>query len=195
MNPPEKLPVIWMGLGNPGTEYIKSRHNAGYRAIDYILKTFGGEFDGNLRNGKVWRSTIGGKFVVIVKPNTYMNLSGKAARWILMKEGVSVDNLVVLHDDMDLDLGRIKIKWKGGDAGHKGIRSIIRYLQTDKFFRIRIGIGKPTDGKGGSDYVLSDFTPDEEVKISRVLPHIAVGMEIWADKGTNYAFNYLNRKD
>ncbi len=195
MDFPDTLPFIWIGLGNPGTRYVKTRHNTGYRAIDRLIERFGGRLQGETRHGKVWKGSIRGNRVYMMKPSTFMNLSGKAARWILDREGLKPEHMVVFHDDMDLDVGRTKLKWKGGDAGHKGIRSMMSYLQTDAFFRVRIGIGKPLEGETGSEFVLSTFTSAEEEEIHSALSRIVKGMEIWADKGTRQVLNFLNRKD
>ena len=103
--------------------------------------------------------------------------------------------MVVFHDDMDLDLGRTKLKWKGGDAGHKGIRSIMETLQTDAFFRARIGIGRPPEGVEAAEYVLSRFSQTERKAIDEAMVRVAEGMETWARQGTTNALNFLNRRD
>ncbi len=193
MDFPETLPSIWMGLGNPGSRYRKTRHNVGYRVIDTLLERYGKTIlKEKARTARVWEGSIAGKEVLMVKPTTYMNLSGQAAKWILDEKKVSPDALVVFHDDMDLALGRTKLKWKGGDAGHKGIRSITTYLQTDTFFRVRIGIGRPPEGVEAADYVLSDFTPDEEIDLVQTLDRIAKGMAEWVENGIENARNLLN---
>ena len=139
--------------------------------------------------------SIGNHRILLVKPVTFMNLSGKAAKRILDKKGASPESLIVFHDDMDLEFGRTKLKWKGGDAGHRGIRSIITYLQTDTFFRVRIGIGRPPEGVEATEYVLSDFTPDEEKKLTQTLTRIAEGMVKWAESGIENARNILTLRD
>ncbi len=184
-----------MGLGNPGAQFIKTRHNVGYRMIDFLMEKFGGEFYSKARYGKVWKGSIYKNTVFMVKPTTFMNLSGKTARWILDREGLLPERMVVFHDDMDLERGRTKLKWEGGDAGHKGIRSIIMCLQTGAFFRVRIGIGRPPKDKDASDHVLADFAPEEEEEIYGALVRITEGMEIWAEKGTKNALNFLNHRD
>lgn len=195
MTYPDNLPHVWVGLGNPETKYLKTRHNVGYRVIDFFLEKFEELFHLKTRHGKLWEVSIHGERIVMIKPTTYMNLSGRAVRWVLKEEGLDPETMVVFHDDMDLDLGRIKIKWKGGDAGHKGIRSIISYLQTDAFFRVRIGIGRPPENREASEYVLSPFTQQEKKTINDAMARIAEGVEIWSEKGTINALNYLNRRD
>ena len=195
MTYPERLPLIWVGLGNPQARYLKTRHNVGYKVIDYFSEKVEGLFRQKARYGELWEGSIHGERIVMIKPTTYMNLSGKAVRWVLKEEGQDPQSMVVFHDDIDLDIGRTKIKWKGGDAGHKGIRSIMSYLQTDAFFRVRIGIGRPPEGLEASEYVLSPFTRQEVKTIDDTLRRIAEGMEIWANKGTRNALSYLNRRD
>ena len=193
MTLPETLPSIWMGLGNPGSRFRNTRHNVGYRVIDTLLDRYGkASLPGKTRKGRVWKGSIAGKEILMVKPTSYMNLSGQAAKWILDEAKASPDALIVFHDDMDLELGRTKLKWKGGDAGHKGVRSIITYLRTDTFFRVRIGIGRPPEGVEAADYVLSDFTPDEETNLAQTLDRIAGGMAEWAENGIENALNFLN---
>ncbi len=195
MDFPEKLPRVWIGLGNPGTQYGKTRHNAGYRALDILKKRFGATPETRSRHGKVWKGNVRGNEIYMMKPTTYMNLSGNAARWLLNREGLQPEDMVVFHDDMDLETGITKLKWKGGDAGHKGIRSIISSLRTNAFFRVRIGIGRPPAGEEASDYVLARFTPAEEETLHGSLSRIAEGMEIWADKGTIHVLNFLNPRE
>ncbi len=184
-----------MGLGNPGSKYAGTRHNVGMAAVDFFLERFGGSSRGKARHGWVGKLRVHGWKVLTLKPNTYMNLSGRAVRWVLQETGSEPESMVVFHDDMDLELGRIKLKWKGGDAGHKGIRSIRETLGTDAFFRIRIGIGRPPDGCEASDYVLSRFDRGEREIIDEAMARVAEGLEIWAAKGTKDALNYLNRRD
>ena len=191
---PEELPRVWLGLGNPGKKYQGTRHNVGMAMIDFFLEKLGGARHQKTRHGTMWQAMFHGLGVTLVKPTTYMNLSGRAARWALQETGMDPEAMVVFHDDMDLDPGRIKLKWKGGDAGHKGIRSIMETLQTDAFFRVRIGIGRPPEGIEASEYVLSRFERAEREVIDEVLVRVAEGMETWAEKGMTDALNFLNRR-
>jgi len=191
---PEELPRVWLGLGNPGKKYQETRHNVGMAMIDFFLEKLGGSRRQKTRHGTMWQAMFHGLGVTLVKPTTYMNLSGRAARWALQETRMDPEAMVVFHDDMDLDPGRIKLKWKGGDAGHKGIRSIMETLQTDAFFRVRIGIGRPPEGIEASEYVLSRFERAEREVIDETLVRVAEGMETWAEKGTTDALNFLNRR-
>jgi len=184
---------VWIGLGNPGLAYERTRHNFGYAVIDFFLKKFGERRKWENRNAKVWHVSFHKHEIVMVKPATFMNHSGMAVAQIVEKLETTPAEVVVFHDDVDLDIGRTKLKWKGGDAGHKGIRSIITYLRTDAFFRVRMGIGRPPEGLDVSDYVLSPFTSREWEIALETMGRIAEGMELWADQGTTYALNHLNR--
>jgi len=185
-----------MGLGNPGSRFRNTRHNVGYRVIDTLLDRYGKtSLPGKTRKGRVWKGSIAGKEILMVKPTSYMNLSGQAAKWILDDAKASPDALIVFHDDMDLELGRTKLKWKGGDAGHKGIRSIMETLQTDAFFRVRVGIGRPPEGLEAAECVLSSFEREERETVGEAMARVAEGLEIWADMGTKHALNFLNRRD
>jgi len=192
---PGELPLLWLGLGNPGSKYQETRHNIGRAVIDFFLERFGGSRQSKIHLATLWEASIYGKRVTLVKTTTYMNLSGKAVRSVLSEISMGPETMVVFHDDMDLDLGRTKLKWKGGDAGHKGIRSIMETLQTDAFFRARIGIGRPPEGVEAAEYVLSRFSQTERKAIDEAMVRVAEGMETWARQGTTNALNFLNRRD
>lgn len=164
-------------------------------AVDFFSTKFSGTPFTKTRHGWVGKVFLYGRKITVIKPTTYMNLSGRAARWMLQETGLGPEEMIVFHDDMDLDIGRIKLKWKGGDAGHKGIRSIIETLRTDAFFRVRIGIGRPPEGCDASEFVLSPFTAGERGVIDQALARIAEGLEIWATKGSTNALNFLNRRE
>ena len=161
-------PFLVVGLGNPGPEYEATRHNIGFQVVDEVA--------GRVRVGR-WRDACrarvaegrwAGTSVWLAKPQTYMNRSGEAVGRLLDKLGVEPDRLVVVHDDLDLPFGAIRIRVKGGHGGHNGIRSILTVLGTGEFIRVKVGIGRP-EGKGGVvDYVLSPFTADEAVEIPAI---------------------------
>ena len=150
------------GLGNPGDEYVHTRHNAGFDALDAIAE------DARVR---YWKSKDGALFgegewhgirVVLVKPQQFMNLSGGPVKAVCARYGVKPDHLVVIHDEMDLEPGRVRVKFGGGLAGHNGLKSINEKLGTPDFFRVRVGIGKAPGRMAGADYVLS--VPKGEAK-------------------------------
>lgn len=155
-------PVLIVGLGNPGPEYALTRHNVGFWAVDRFARRY------RIRVGKekgfyfsAGTGSVEGWPVILAKPHTYMNLSGKAVRALLAAKGVGPEDLVVFHDDMDIALGKVKLKTSGGDAGHKGIRSIIQSIGTGEFRRLRIGLGRPPGDVDGAEWVLSPFQENE----------------------------------
>ena len=150
-----------MGLGNPGTQYSNNRHNAGALFIDALaererIKVKKSGFSSIYGVGK-----IGETESVLVKPQTYMNLSGEAAIAIIKHYSLAPSDLIVVHDDIDIPLGKVKTKIGGGDGGHNGIRSIVSFLKSKDFRRIRIGVGRPPEGMDTADYVLSRFKKSE----------------------------------
>ncbi len=161
----KRLQKIIIGLGNPGEKYKKNRHNIGFLICDGILKKLDNfeleiKFFGQIykiNNKKYYKN----KEVLIVKPLTYMNESGKCVKEIINNYPISLNNLLVIQDDMDLNFGRVKFKLGGGSAGHKGVESIIDKLNDDNFCRLRFGIGRPPEGIDPVDYVLEDFINKE----------------------------------
>jgi len=150
-----------LGLGNPGAQYELTRHNAGFLVLDALTEKHNIKLDTNRHYCLYGKGTIGGHEVVAAKPMTYMNESGKAAKAILSALDILPEQAIVVHDDIDLPLGKIKRKHKGGDAGQLGVRSLINHLATDRFTRIRIGIGRPEHHEDIVDFVLSPFTQDD----------------------------------
>jgi len=153
--------TLIVGLGNPGPEYALTRHNVGFWALDRVSQLHRIPISRSRHSAITGSGAIRGWRVILAKPQTYMNLSGKAVRALLDSEGLGPENLIVLHDDMDILLGRVKLKTSGGDAGHFGLRSIIDYLGTEDFRRLRIGLGRPPQGVDGADWVLSPFLSSE----------------------------------
>ncbi len=146
-----------LGLGNPGPRYELTRHNAGFLVIDNLAEKYNIRLDCRKHRSVYGRGKGEGREVVIAKPMTYMNESGKAAKSLLAAFNLAPEKLLVIHDDIDLPLGRIKKKFRGGDGGQLGIRSTIQSIQTGEFARVRVGIGRPEDKDDIVDYVLSPF--------------------------------------
>jgi peptidyl-tRNA hydrolase, PTH1 family len=150
-----------VGLGNPGSRYEDTRHNVGFRVIDCLGVAHRIVLRSHLPTATYGEGTIAVQPVVLALPLIYMNASGKAVLDLCTHFSIPPNDVLVAHDDLDLSLGRVKLKMKGGDAGHYGVRSIIEHLGTGEFLRIRVGIGRPATRDEIVTYVLSRFTPDE----------------------------------
>ena len=157
------LDLLVVGLGNPGREYARHRHNAGWMVVDELARRHGGSWRSKF-NGSLAEVRLDGHRVALLKPETYMNESGRSVAAAARFYKVEPDAILVVHDEGDFDLGRLQARKGGGLAGHNGLRSIAQHLKTPEFMRLRIGVGRP--GRGDprplADYVLSDFTPDDD---------------------------------
>ena len=158
-----------VGLGNPGRGYANNRHNIGFMCLNRFARRHGIRFDKRQCQARIGSGEVAGNKVVLARPQTYMNRSGGAVSRLVKKYDISLENIIVIHDDLDLPLGKIRIRPRGSAAGHKGIDSIITHLGSEDFVRIRVGIGRPTAKEGSAiseddiiAYVLSDFTPEEK---------------------------------
>ena len=150
-----------VGLGNPGLRYDASRHNVGFRVVDSLGTAYRIALRSHLPTAIYGEGMIAAQRVVLALPLTYMNASGKAVVDLCTRFSIPSSDLIVVHDDLDLQLGRVKLKMKGGDAGHYGVRSIIEHLGTGDFLRVRVGIGRPAHKDEVVAFVLNSFTPDE----------------------------------
>ncbi len=156
-----------VGLGNPGKEYQNTRHNIGFKVIDEYL---GHVYFKEKYSALYFMQVMNGEKVIFMKPQTYMNDSGRAVRHFVNYFKINVEDILILHDDMDFDIGKFKIKQSGSSAGHNGIKSIIENLGTEDFKRIRIGISKAENDT--IDYVLGDFNQDEMKEMSEVIDQL-----------------------
>ncbi|MDD5454651.1 MAG: aminoacyl-tRNA hydrolase [Candidatus Ratteibacteria bacterium] len=180
-----------IGLGNPGREYKYTRHNAGFMAADALAKKLSIQF--KKKQDYFWAKTnMGDKAVIIVKPRTFVNLSGKAVKKIAGDSGIKPDKILVIHDDADLPLGALKIKKTGSCAGHNGVASIINELCTKDFSRIRIGIGR--DNKDLKNYVLSEFSASEKEVIDKIIDLSLDAISVIIKKGIDEAMQIFNRQ-
>ena len=166
-----------IGLGNPGSEYLNNRHNVGFMALDNLYAHYLFES---------WRAKLGGLFstaslgsekILLVKPQTFMNLSGICVAKFKHFFKINVADIFVIYDDIDLRFGEVKIKQGGGDAGHKGVRSISQYLQTKDFNRIRLGVGRPSTKEEVSHFVLSNFSKTERAKLIVLFQNLSEDFE------------------
>ena len=182
---------IVVGLGNPGSQYAHTRHNIGWMVLDRLADRAG--WEGRARN-KDAAASVGGRYkgldLILVKPMTYMNESGIAVRKILARERAPLPEMLVVVDDFALPFGKLRFREGGGPGGHNGLRSIIDELESEKFARLRIGIGEP--GRGFKDHVLSTFAPEERLRLDELLDEAADAVEAWARDGVNKAANRHN---
>ena len=180
-------PWLIVGLGNPGIDYEMTRHNVGYLVVDELACRARASFTRlGSSQAQVVSTTItsagigipGGEKVIVAKPGTYMNNSGQAVASLASFYKIPADRIVVIHDELDLDLGRLRLKIGGGDNGHNGLRSIRAHLKTGDFYRIRFGIGRPPGTMGVSDYVLRRFSRSERDDLTSVISLAADAAEI-----------------
>ena len=186
----ERLKVV-VGLGNPGSQYAGTRHNVGWLVMDRIAERAGWTGKGRQRDASnVAMGRFRGLDLTLVKPLTYMNDSGLAVRKVVAREHAPLVDLLVVADDFALPFGKLRFREGGGPGGHNGLRSIIDELGTEKFSRLRVGIGEPD--RTAVDHVLTRFAPDEQQRLDELLDAAADAVEDWAREGTNKAANRFN---
>jgi peptidyl-tRNA hydrolase, PTH1 family len=156
------------GLGNIGYEYDGTRHNVGFEVVDFLCKNLGGEWKGN-HHGDLAEVKFKGRTLILLKPSTYMNLSGKAIRYWLQKEKILVENSLTILDDLNLDFGKLRLRAKGSDGGHNGLKSIQESLGSDAYPRLRIGIGSSFSKGKQVNFVLGKWVEDEKAELPRIL--------------------------
>ncbi len=183
-----------VGLGNPGIRYEWTRHNIGFQVVDRLASLNHITLGSRRFKALYGVGSIGAQQVVLAKPLTFMNLSGDSVRKLIDYFEVGMEDLVVVHDDLDLPVGRIRIKRKGGDGGHQGIRSIIESLGGNNFLRLKVGIGRPPKGKEAAEYVLEPLDETERSEFEGVLSPAAESLEAIVLKGVDMAMNRLQRK-
>ncbi len=182
---------VFVGLGNPGVKYESTRHNIGFEVIDHFSRVHQIPVRKIKHKALIGEGRIGGEPVVLVKPQTYMNLSGESLQSIVRFYKIPLENLVVIYDDIDLETGKIRIRQQGGSGTHNGMRSILAHLNTEGFPRIRMGVGKPTHGDL-ADYVLSRFKPDEIPVMEKAIIRATDALETLIKEGLQKAMNAYN---
>ena len=183
---------IVVGLGNPGSQYKETRHNIGFQVVDELARRW---------NTGAWKKRYEAEVsehraigpVLLVKPQTYMNLSGTAVREAAKFYKTAPTEIVVVHDDLDLPAGRLRIRERGGSGGHRGIESILTQLGSDEFVRVRVGVGRPPSGWDSADYVLGRFAPEEQDLIREAVTKAADAIEMILKEGAAPAMNRYNR--
>ena len=183
-------PALVVGLGNPGAEYEATRHNVGFRVVELLAaRAGGGRFSKHRTNADVLEGRLAGRRVVLAKPRTYMNLSGGPVAGLAQYFSVPVPDVVVLHDELDLDFGVVRLKRGGGEGGHNGLRSISRALGTKEYLRVRFGIGRPPGRQDPADYVLKRFSGAETKELGFAVDLAADAAEALLSDGLEAAQN------
>lgn len=187
---------MWLvvGLGNPGSRYHHTRHNAGFLAVQSIAKAWHLQSWTRSSNSKIIKTKKGSKGVILAQPLIFMNLSGLAVRDLMSHYKIKPDNLIVIYDDLDLDLGEIRVRAQGSPGTHKGMQSIIQAIGTQSFPRVRIGIGPKPDQQDASQYVLSEFGEEEKEKLGRVLEKTQRAVEMTIAGRLPAAMNVFNSR-
>lgn len=199
---------IIVGLGNPGEKYENTRHNLGFETLDFLLKKYEPLKESVWENSKKTKSmikklTIDSTSILLAKPQTYMNNSGMAVNLLLDYYKIAPEDMIVVHDELDLPLGKIQIRFGGGTAGHNGIESIIKSVNTDKFLRIRMGIGKPTKHEGSKfdnprhhsveEHVLDIFRDGEAKEAKKMVKHAQKQLELLLKHGIENFMSKYNK--
>jgi len=183
------------GLGNPGPDYENTRHNAGFMVVDKLADEFGISVNKNKFDVRYGRGTIKGHEVMLAKPMAFMNRSGWPVQQLAAYFKINSKDLIVVHDDIDLAFGRIKIKEKGGHGGHKGVKSIINAVGEDEFVRLRVGVGRSEAGSNVTDHVLGPFFDDESKQLDSVLIRARDAMVTILTEGSKVGMNRFNKKE
>lgn len=186
---------IFIGLGNPTKEYQATRHNIGFDAITRLSDDYRIALNERKHKAVLGKGIINGHKVILVQPQTYMNLSGECVREVLNFYKLTPENIIVIYDDINLEVGHLRFRKKGSAGGHNGIKNIIQNLGTDEFKRIRIGVGEKPQGWDLADYVLGRFQKQEEEQIREALKKTSEGCSILLDKGFDVAMNLYNRRE
>jgi len=186
--------LTWLiiGLGNPGKKYRLTKHNVGFRVVDRFAEQKGIKLKRRLGKVQVGEGRIGSERIVVAKPLTYMNRSGAVVKKLIRELGVPLDRLVVVHDDLDMASGRIKVKEKGGHGGHKGVQSIIEQVGSPAFLRVKVGIDKPQRPDEGVDYVLSPFDDEQLPLVKESMEQASEAIETIIVSGKAKAMSMYN---
>jgi PTH1 family peptidyl-tRNA hydrolase len=187
-----------VGLGNPGRIYAHNRHNVGFRCLNYFARLHSIRFDHRQCRARAGTAEVRGEKLLLAEPGTFMNLSGKSVACLVHKHDIPLSDLLVIYDDLDLPLGKIRLRQNGSSGGHKGMNSIISALGSEDFPRIRVGIGRPQAEEQSMsedaivNYVLSDFSPQEEATIKPVIATVAETIDCFLSHGIEAAMSKFN---
>ncbi len=186
-------PLLVVGLGNPGPNYAKTRHNVGFMVADILADRMGSKFKVHKRSGaEVATGHLGGRSVVLAKPRVYMNESGRQVGPLANFYSITPGDVIVVHDELDIEFGRIRLKLGGGEGGHNGLRSVASALGTKDFQRVRIGIGRPPGRKDPAAYVLEAFNTTERAELPTICEQAADATELLVQVGLEPAQNTVH---
>ncbi len=190
---PDPMKYLVVGLGNMGADYDNTRHNVGFDVVDHLAKEFEVEFK-NDQLGDLAEFRHKGRTFILLKPSTYMNLSGKAVRYWLQKKKVQKQNLFIIVDDLNLPLGKQRLRVKGKDGGHNGLKSIDQMLGGNNYARLRIGIGNEFSKGRQVNYVLGEWSSEEKEQLSEIIKFAADAVKNFATIGIERTMNFFNKK-
>ncbi len=173
-----------IGLGNPGMKYENTKHNIGFIAVDYIARQYGLTFNKTKFNAVYAEGNVGAEKVVLIKPQSFMNLSGEVVQPWIDYYNLTEDEMVVIYDDMDLPVGKIRLRVKGGSGGHNGMKSIIQHLGTKAFNRIRVGVGRPFEKQSVISHVLSPFAKEDVEEMQHAVKDTYEAVNYWLNSHT-----------
>ena len=186
-------PLLVVGLGNPGPQYAKTRHNVGFMVADLLAGRMGAAFKVHKKSGaEIVTGRLGHKPIVLAKPRTYMNESGRQVGPLAKFYSVSPADVIVIHDELDIDFGQIRLKLGGGEGGHNGLRSVVNALGTKDFQRVRIGIGRPPGRKDPAAFVLENFSAAQRPEVPTLCEMAADATELLIESGLEPAQNQVH---
>ncbi|WP_067816686.1 aminoacyl-tRNA hydrolase [Nocardia inohanensis] len=193
MTEPSAGPALVVGLGNPGPEYERTRHNVGFMVADVLAERVGGRFGVHKKSGAdLLEARLDGRKVLLAKPRTYMNLSGRPVAGLAKFFNVPASDIIVVHDELDLPFGAVRLKLGGGEGGHNGLRSISQAITTKDYLRVRFGIGRPPGRQDPADYVLKPFSAPERKEVPVIVEQAADAVELLLRVGLEAAQNQLH---
>jgi len=184
-----------VGLGNPGERFERTRHNAGYAVIDRLAMRWRVEVDRCMHDALIGTAQRAGEPVLLAKPQTFMNASGDAVRAVCLQHSVAASELIVVHDDVDVAAGRVKLRAGGGTGGHRGVESIIDALGDAEFLRVKVGVGRPPLGIDTADWVLSEPAVEDGSVLGATCDTAAAAVEIVLDEGPARAMERINQRE
>ena len=187
------MKYLIVGLGNIGNEYDGTRHNIGFRVVDALAQAQGATFQ-DKRYGFVCKTRVKNAELLLLKPSTYMNLSGNAVRYWMQQEKIAIENVLIIVDDLSLPVGAIRMKQNGSDAGHNGLKHIAQMLSTQNYNRLKFGIGNDFPRGGQVDFVLGKFSPEDNKVIDEKVTVACDAIKAFALSGMQFAMNHYNNK-